>query len=763
MVRSITLTIAMYLVVINSASAQWSTISHSNERRYEATTVLHEGKMVVLNGFDHRVDIVNSVETYDPATSLWTQRSSTEVALENAVTHAGNVLIGDDIWLIGGLVGQYPGYASDKVWIYNIKENTWREGPGLPKPFAGGGAAVVNNRIHVFGGLDSQTRCDVDNHFIYDTTNTDGFQDVTTTVPMPMARNHFSTVVFNNKIYALGGQNHHDRCSKGRTKEVDHAHVFDPETNTWSRLEDLPFPRSHAEPGSFEHNNKIYIVGGKTNGKKILTYHAWDDSWHVEEELELPVALMAPSARIFDNKLIVAMGGETLNTNASTATREYILIDDEHPDIPTPTEPQPWSDSYSVDGQCYCDSSYDHEVGDIVFPTPVGNKTVLQICTDINEKLGFGAPSGRVYYNTIQCGHEPANTAQINDEWLCPGIPAGPGNYTGPRCFEGGSLWNLDALYDIDVVPAKPVLISPIDRSKVASGTPVSLEFQTVTDTFKYVVQRFDRTKIKWDYSRTHNASDICVEDICRVDVSGMEPQQNAAWRVQAISETGPGEFSNNAYFHVEGPAAPTSPVPVSPVNRANILENTPVQLVFTTVPGTLQYTVQRFDRTVLDWTYSHTHDAESICNNDTCSVSVSGTKPQINAAWRVRSIDEHSIGLFSPLAYFDVLSTELKAVPLSPVNNAKVSANTPVQLSFPEVDGAHSYTVQRFDRTLLRWNYSQTLNADSICNSGICVVEVDGMQPQLNAAWRVRVVDNNFDSGPFSDLALFDVVSVVE
>lgn len=104
-----------------------------------------------------------------------------------------------------------------------------------------------------------------------------------------------------------------------------------------------------------------------------------------------------------------------------------------------------WSDSYAVDGQCYCDSNYDHGLTSVIVDTPDGLKSVPQICADINALLGNGSNSQRIYYNTIQCGHGPANSAA--DESTCPGIPAGVRDYTGARCYENGPTWNLEEIY----------------------------------------------------------------------------------------------------------------------------------------------------------------------------------------------------------------------------------------------------------------------------------------------------------------------------
>jgi len=97
-----------------------------------------------------------------------------------------------------------------------------------------------------------------------------------------------------------------------------------------------------------------------------------------------------------------------------------------------------WKDSYSVNGQCYCDTTYDHEAGGIVVETPAGNRTVKQIC----EKIGPGPGAGtNPAYNDVQCGNGPPNNAI--DEVLCPGrVDMG-----SDGCSIIGPTWNLPLFF----------------------------------------------------------------------------------------------------------------------------------------------------------------------------------------------------------------------------------------------------------------------------------------------------------------------------
>jgi hypothetical protein len=96
-----------------------------------------------------------------------------------------------------------------------------------------------------------------------------------------------------------------------------------------------------------------------------------------------------------------------------------------------------WTDSYSIDGKCYCQTSFDHAIGDYMVPGPNGQQiTVREACALVGE----GPQGDRKYYNDIQCGNGPANDA--GDETWCPGrIDMGTGNQAG--CKMIGPKWSF--------------------------------------------------------------------------------------------------------------------------------------------------------------------------------------------------------------------------------------------------------------------------------------------------------------------------------
>lgn len=96
-----------------------------------------------------------------------------------------------------------------------------------------------------------------------------------------------------------------------------------------------------------------------------------------------------------------------------------------------------WADSYSVGSRCYMSTTFDHDIGDVVVDTPVGEMKIKDLYGMLAEGPG---KDGHPLYNDIQCGNGPANSAK--DETDCPGLVM-----EGPEgCGQIGPKWDLSEL-----------------------------------------------------------------------------------------------------------------------------------------------------------------------------------------------------------------------------------------------------------------------------------------------------------------------------
>lgn len=325
--------------ISNSSSSQWVRKANSVKPRSDLSeSIVYNSKLYTFMGFnDSKRHCDPTSEVYDPATDQWTELAP--IPNNESRTHQRAILIDNTIWQIGGRIGQNPGPLTNNIWIYNISSDSWSKGPDLidpatkkPLPWAAGGAVLLGRTLHLFGGF-VYNACNNDQSTYHLTLNVDEWLANPTNpakwanylAPLPIKRNHFSTLVLGGKIYVMGGQFGHD-CGGGQEQRF--SHVYDPATDTWTELPLLPDGRSHAEGASFAAGGKIYILGGQDGeGKSTDLVTIFDPagnngagSWTNDPSLTLPFKMEGGSAKVIDNSLIYTQGGEETSSNPRKKT-----------------------------------------------------------------------------------------------------------------------------------------------------------------------------------------------------------------------------------------------------------------------------------------------------------------------------------------------------------------------------------------------------------------------------------------------------------
>lgn len=294
------------LVIQAQEPNQFQPLADMPEGKWEPGVVTLDNRLYLFGGYREGVVSSKRSEYFDPSDGSWNLIQE----LPSAITHMNMVLDGRTVWFAGGFKDGYPGHAIAEVWAYDVDLDRYTAAPLLPGARAGGGLAIVDRELHYFGGLMSDRDTDSPDHWVLNLDELEnGNAQWQETTPMPTPRNQFSTVTFQNKIYAIGGQFNHD------SQQLDQPRVdiFDPRTNTWSSGPALPKGHSHAEGATFVHDNKIWMIGGHTTpagGNKsqdpdILTL-APGGQW--QKTGELPNPLSSPAAGIINDMLYVAGG-----------------------------------------------------------------------------------------------------------------------------------------------------------------------------------------------------------------------------------------------------------------------------------------------------------------------------------------------------------------------------------------------------------------------------------------------------------------------
>ncbi len=313
---------------------------------YMGQVVVYDGRAYLLGGFTEGLVALNRLDVYDPASDQWSQGAD----LPHAVTHQAALL--DDatgtIWMAGGFIGDEPGVATDEVWKYDPAADQWRAAPSLPMPVGGGQLALLGRTLHYVGGVGSDRDTGLADHWTLDLTDPNAVWK-SGLAGLIQPRIHFGIAVLNGAIYVVGGEIHHD------TNPVEIASVerYDPAADSWARVADLPYTRSHIVPSTFADDGKLYVVGGQSvqiNApalNDVLVYDPAADQW--QEGGYFPEGRFSPSARIIDGEYVIISGGPDWTT-----TTPGVLVGHIGQDCAATTEPPAANQQVAPDALPVC-------------------------------------------------------------------------------------------------------------------------------------------------------------------------------------------------------------------------------------------------------------------------------------------------------------------------------------------------------------------------------------------------------------------------
>jgi len=270
-------------------SIQWQTVAPSPIPRAEAIGAMVDNKLYVISGFDGTAEpgtrnwiAVPRGDVYDPATNQWTRIAD----MPSVITHTTGVVVGKTIWFVGGYAGNHPGPATTEVWKYDTVNNTWSRGPDLPAPRGAGGAVLLGNTLYYTTGMEQTRTRNMNDTWALDLDNQSA--GWVSRAPIPTGRNHLGVIAHDGKLWAVGGQLGQEEYTVGLTA----MEMYDPQTNTWTRKRDLPFPRSHLTAGMFIYQGRICFLGGDPAydqpQSEVYAYDPATDSWSIMGRLPLP-------------------------------------------------------------------------------------------------------------------------------------------------------------------------------------------------------------------------------------------------------------------------------------------------------------------------------------------------------------------------------------------------------------------------------------------------------------------------------------------
>ena len=275
----------------------WRAAAALPDKRSEVSMVSDGARLYLLGGFapggGNGASAPRAVYAYSSSADSWTQLTQ----LPEGVNHAGLAYLDGRLYVIGGYT-EATFNATGSVHIYDIKTDTWRDGPPLPTPRGALAVGVYKRRIHAIGGVDANNQ-NTGAHEVFDPVE----GTWTTLADLPTPRDHIAAITIDNEIVVLAGRN-------AATFTLTVNEIYNVITDTWREGADVPTGRSGV--AAVELDGFVYLFGGETfdpptTFDEAERYDPRSDSWAALPLM--PTARHGLAAGVLDGRIHVVSGG----------------------------------------------------------------------------------------------------------------------------------------------------------------------------------------------------------------------------------------------------------------------------------------------------------------------------------------------------------------------------------------------------------------------------------------------------------------------
>lgn len=287
-------------------------------------TVYLIGTSAIFDPSSNSWNITNVNYAYDPTTDMWTARAP---MLTPRVSFAA-AACGNKIYVIGGME-ETPSKGLVQITcsvneVYDPSTNTWTTKASMPISRMQMGAATVNGKIYVMGGMTAGAYSTVNITQIYDPA-TDSWASGAS---MPYPVDSYVSAVVDNKIYVIGGQDEY-LYSMQTDQAVNFTQIYNPATNTWSLGAAIPAPTWQAAAAATTGvmaPKRIYVIGGMlglgVGSNNNFVYDPNTNSWTAAAPM--PTARYNPAVAAVNDILYAIGGGYHMSSLA--VNEQYIPI-----------------------------------------------------------------------------------------------------------------------------------------------------------------------------------------------------------------------------------------------------------------------------------------------------------------------------------------------------------------------------------------------------------------------------------------------------
>jgi N-acetylneuraminic acid mutarotase len=223
----------------------WTRLPDALSERTEVAAAAAGNRIYVAGGFVEGGASVPTVEVYDVAGRQFTKGPDLPISVNHAMAAAE----GDTVYVFGGYTGALTD-PSNRAFALRPGSVRWEELPRMPEPRAAGGAAAVNGKVYIAGGIGPRGLAT--STLVYDARS----QTWSTAQGLATPREHLGVAGDGKRVYVVGG--------RITSNNLSTSEAFDPVSGEWTQLPDLPTARGGLSAAATS-NGLVVAVGGEAS------------------------------------------------------------------------------------------------------------------------------------------------------------------------------------------------------------------------------------------------------------------------------------------------------------------------------------------------------------------------------------------------------------------------------------------------------------------------------------------------------------------
>lgn len=321
---------------------QRATANAGFSHRDSAGEFVYGNKMWIMGGwFSGTTGTTTRRDVWSSADGVtWTRATASTPALDWG-EHPTTLVFQDKMWTMGGYrvdkVGNNPVTSSSGNQIWNSTNGTnWSQvvtnGPQWSKR-SGAAGVVFNNKMWIMGGTQFETSGVPVFNDVW--SSSDGINWTLEKANAPWSARAFQHVlVFNDEIWLLGGGRYDSQTTNSSQKFTVNNDVWkSSDGKNWTRVDQHADWDARIWHGATVYNGEMWVLGG-AEGHGLASYQ--NDAWHSSDGVHWEQATTAAGSAIwsprhemsifdFQGKLWVVAGGSANGTMSDVWQTSYAV------------------------------------------------------------------------------------------------------------------------------------------------------------------------------------------------------------------------------------------------------------------------------------------------------------------------------------------------------------------------------------------------------------------------------------------------------